>query len=233
VKTMADLAALSAPESRVIQTTAMVLRKASFLGLALVALQLLGCQSARLEPADDAQKVPNKPKAAAVATEAGVLIQAEADSWVTDDRVRDEVTAMKVTLVNKGGGAVSVDYNAFSLVAEDGTVFKPVAPENIEIRGATRSIGLPADTIITRTSDSSVNAPNRTESEKTQIRDRLVEQALDSGELGVGQRSIGFVYFERVPASKTRIIFKGQVLKVASGEVAASAELPFQVRAEH
>jgi hypothetical protein len=192
-----------------------------------------GCATARLEPADDTQKVANKPKAASVTTTDGMLFQAEADSWVADERVRDEVTAMKVTLANHGEAAVNVDYNAFQLVADDGSLYRPVAPENIEIRGASRSIGLPADTIITRTSDSSVNAPNRTESEKSQIRQRLIEQALGSGPLEPGQRVVGFVYFERVPANKTHIVLKSKVLKPESGEPASSAELAFQVRSGH
>ncbi|HSC89420.1 MAG TPA: hypothetical protein VLC09_19190 [Polyangiaceae bacterium] len=193
----------------------------------------LGCASARLEPADATQKVPNKPKAASITTDIGVMFQAEADSWVADERVRDEVTAMKITLANHGEKPVNVDYNAFELVADDGSSFRPVPPESIEIRGATRSIGLPADTIITRSSDSSVNAPNRTESEKQQIRQRLVEQALDTAPLAPGQRVVGFVYFQRVPASKTQITLKGRVLAPESGEPAASAELSFQARAEH
>lgn len=191
---------------------------------------LAGCASARLEPADSSQKVPNKPKAAAVATKTGIVVQAEADTWVGDERVRDEVTAMKVTLVNKGSQVVTVDYNAFELVAADGHVYRPVAPETIEIRGGTRSIGLPADTIITRTSDSSVNAPGRTESEKQQIRQRLIDQALDSGPLQAGQRTIGYVFFERVPASQDRITFKGKVMEGETGNVADEVAMPFQVR---
>ena len=203
-----------------------------FASFAVTSLLSFGCASAHLEPADSSQKVPNKPKAASV-TEGSVLFQAEADSWVADERVRDEVTAMKLTLANHGETPVNVDYNAFELVADDGTLYRPVPPESIEIRGASRSIGLPADTIITRSSDSSVNAPNRTESEKTQIRQRLVEQALDTGVLAPGQRSVGFVYFQRVPASEAHLVLKGRLLKPESGEPAASAELSFQARAEH
>lgn len=207
-----------------------MLRSSFSLAAVALALSAAGCMPARLEPADASQKVPGKPKAAATATETGVLIQAEADSWNADEKIRDEVTAMKVTLVNKGKETVSVDYKAFELRSDDGQVFRPVSPDDIQIRGATRSIGLPADTIITRSSDSAINAPNRTESEKMQIRQRLREQALDSGPLVSGQRSVGFVYFERVPATKDRITFHGRILEANSGKVAATAELPFQVR---
>ena len=202
------------------------------LALAL-ALGLSGCQTARLEPADSAQKVPNRPKAAAQDTEVGIRIQAEADVWVADERVRDEVTAMKVTLTNHGKGPVTVEYNAFSLVGDDGTVFEAVAPSDINIRGATRSIGLAPDSIITRSSDSSVNAPQRTESEKEQIRKRIEEQALEEGELPSGDRRIGYVYFRRVPANQTNVTFHGRVLDPKTGKEVASAELPFRAREHH
>jgi hypothetical protein len=165
-------------------------------------------------------------------TESGIGFQAEASAFAADDRVRDEVTALKITVVNKGEKPVNVDYALFELIADDGGVYKPLEPKSINIRGATRSIGLPADTIITRTSDSAVNAPNRSESEKTQIRQQLAEQALTSGPLNPGERTIGYVYFERVPANRWTVTLKASVLKAESGDVAATTEIPFQVRRE-
>jgi len=201
------------------------------LGAALcVSLTALGCASARLEPAEADQKVANKPKAAATDIAEGVQLQVEADSWMADERVKYQVTAMKVTLINRGTEAVSVDYNAFSLVSDAGKSFRPVAPDDIPIRGAARSIGLPADTIVTRTSDSAVNAPNRTDSEKQEIRERLREQALKSGEVPAGERAVGYVFFERVPAAVQSITFQGVVQNPKTGTPAGKAGLKFRPR---
>lgn len=208
-------------------------RLVPLLGLAALGFfSLAACTGARLQPADEAQKVPNKPNAAAAETKLGVVFQAEASAFSADERVRDEVTALKITVVNKGEALVNVEYAAFELVADDGSKYLPVDPKTINIRGATRTIGLPADTIITRTSDSAVNAPNRSETEKQQVRGQLAEQALASGPLSPGDRTVGYVYFERVPSNKTKITLVAKVLRPESGEVATTAEIPFQVRRE-
>ncbi len=196
----------------------------------LLSASFMGCATARLEPSDPGQKVANKPKAAAVELGSGLKMQVEADTWVADDRVKNEVTAMKVTIVNRGQEAVSVNYNAFRLVSDTGSTYMPVAPEDISIRGATRSIGLPADTIITRSSDSTVNAPDREENDKTAIRKRLKSQALRSGELPAGERSVGYVFFERVPTTVQEISFRGTVQDVKTGKSFQEAQLSFRPR---
>src|SRR5690606_22527204 len=138
--------------------------------------------------------------------------------------------AMKVTVINRGADPVNVDYNAFRLTSDSGKMFSPVAPDDIPIRGANRSIGLPADTIVTRTSDSAINAPNRTTSEKDQIRQRLRDQALRSGEVPAGERTVGYVFFERVPANVKAITFRGTLQDAKSGNPTKPAELKFQPR---
>ncbi len=170
---------------------------------------LTACGSARLEPASPDQKVAGRPNAAAADLESGVRVQVEAGAWMADDRVKDEVTAMKVTVINLGKQAANVDYFSFRLTSDEGKQFRALAPKEVPIRGATRSIGLPADTIVTRSSDSAVNAPNREISEKEQIRKRLEEQALRSGPLPIGERSVGYIFFERVPAAVKEVTFEG------------------------
>ena len=191
---------------------------------------LAGCASAKLEPASAAQKVPNKPNAAAVDVKDGVRLQVEANSWMADDRVKNEVTAMKVTVINRSNSPVSVEYGSFNLVSESGKKFLPVKPEDIPIRGAARGIGLPADTIVTRSSDSAVNAPDREMSEKDQIRIRLQDQALKSGEVPAGERVVGYVYFDRVTATDRTITFQGTVQDAKSGSPSDVAQLKFQPR---
>lgn len=189
-----------------------------------------GCASAKLEPASASQRVPNKPNAAATDVKEGVRLQVEANAWMADDRVKNEVTAMKVTLINRSESPVSVEYGSFSLVSDSGKKYLPVKPEDIPIRGATRSIGLPADTIITRSSDSAVNAPDREISEKDQIRIRLEDQALKSAEVPAGERVVGFIYFERVSASDDTVTFQGTVQDPKSGTPSDVAQLKFQPR---
>lgn len=198
-------------------------------GLVLTSLAL-ACAPARLEPASPDQKVANKPNAAAMEIAKGVKLQVEAGAWMADERVKYQVTAMKVTLINRGMEPINVDYNAFLLLSDSGKSFRPVAPDDIPVRGASRSIGLPADTIVTRTSDSAVNAPNRTESEKDQIRQRLRDQALKSGPVAAGERAVGYVFFERVPSTVTSITFRGSVQDAKSGNPTKPAELEFRPR---
>ena len=204
-----------------------------FCAIGVLTLLLSACATARLTPADEAQRVPNKPRAAAAETKAGVLVQAEADAWNADDRVRDEVTTMKVTVINRGKTPVDVDYNAFLLRSADGSEYRPVAGKDITIRGAARSIGLPADTIITRSSDTAINAPGREQSEKEQLHARLEEESLRSGAIAPGERAIGYIYFERVPNTKKSVTFLGRILTTQSGETAASVEIPFRVKEDY
>lgn len=200
-----------------------------WVGLCL-ALLVSGCASARLEPAPGAGRVPHKPRAGAVERQ-GVQLIAEADAWNAPDNVRDEVTTLKVTVVNRGNHPVAIDYSRFSLVSDDGDVFLPVAPGDITIRGGSRSIGLPADAIVTR-ADSSTglgpNSPYRSAAEKDEIRQQLIEQSLDSGELAPGERTTGYVHFQRVPASKQQITLRS-VLETGSGRT-VTTDIPFQVR---
>jgi hypothetical protein len=198
-------------------------------GLVLTTL-MLACAPARLEPASPDQKVANKPNAAATEITSGVRLQVEAGAWMADERVKYQVTAMKVTLINRGSEPVNVDYNAFLLLSDGGKSFRPVSPDDIPIRGAARSIGLPADTIVTRTSDSAVNAPNRTSSEKDQIRERLKNQALKSGSVAAGERAVGYVFFERVPSNVQSITFRGSVQDAKTGDASRPAELEFRPR---
>ena len=201
--------------------------------MAALALFSFGCATARLAPSNDAQKVPNRPKAAAEETKEGVLIQAEADVWSASERVQEEVTAMKVTIVNRGSSNIKVDYNAFELKSGDGTEYKPVDPDDISIRGASRSIGLPADTIITRSSDSSINSPSRDISEKEQIRMQLKDEALQPVVLPPGERTIGYIYFERVPTTKRSVTFMGHVVSEETGEKLGEVNLPFRVKEDY
>lgn len=200
------------------------------LSLASLTLGSLACAPARLEPASPEQKVANKPNAAATELSNGVRLQVEAGSWMADERVKYEVTAMKVTVINRGTEAIQVEYGAFSLTSNAGKNFRPVDPGEIPIRGANRSIGLPADTIVTRTSDSAVNAPNRDETEKDEIRRRLHEQALKSGSIAAGERAVGYVFFERVPASVESITFHGSVQDAKTGSKSNTAQLEFRPR---
>jgi hypothetical protein len=195
-----------------------------------LAVLVSACASARLEPAPGAARVPHKPRAGAVERE-GVQLIAEADAWNAPDNVRDEVTTLKVTVVNRGAQAVAVDYTRFSLVSPDGDVFLPVAPADITIRGGSRSIGLPADAIVTRADSSTGLGPNslyRSAAEKEEIRQQLIEQSLDSGELAPGERMTGYVYFQRVPASKEQITLRS-VLRTSAGKT-VTTDIPFQVR---
>lgn len=196
----------------------------------LLSAGAFGCAPARLEPASPEQKVANKPNAAAMEVAAGVKLQVEAGSWMADERVKYEVTAMKVTLINRGTEPVNIEYGAFSLQSDVGKSFRPVSPDDIPIRGGARSIGLPADTIVTRTSDSAVNAPNRGESEKEQIRERLRNQALKSGSVPAGERTVGYIFFERVPASVETITFRGTLQDAKTGNATKVAELKFRPR---
>lgn len=202
----------------------------SKLAVAFTFLLATGCASARLEPAEGAQRVPAKPRAATVKVQ-GIQVIAEAESWHPPEKMRDEVTALKVTIVNHGKEALRIKYDAFSLVADDGEAFHTVKPEDITIHGASRSIGLPADAIVSRSGDgSTLSSPHRSQQEKDEIRKTLVDQSLASGDLKPGERTSGFVYFQLVPGNKDQISLKGALESAETGKVIAQADIPFQVR---
>ena len=202
----------------------------SKLAVALAFLFATGCAAARLEPAESAQRVPAKPRAATVKVQ-GIQVIAEAGSWSAPENVRDEVTALKITIVNHGSEPLRVKYDGFSLVADDGEAFTTVRPEEIEIRSGSRSIGLPADAMVSRSGDgSTMNSPYRSQQEKEEIRKTIVEQSLANGELKPGERTTGYVYFQLVPGSKDLINLRSALESATSGKVLAQAEIPFQVR---
>ena len=204
---------------------------APVIAVAILSSTALGaCAAARLEPADPQQKVANKPHAAITELGKGLSLQVEAGSWMADERVKDHVTAMKVTVINRSAKAVQLSYGAFTLESNDGKIYRALAPKDVPIRGATRSIGLPADAIVTRSSDSTVNAPDRELSEKDSIRNRLEEQAIKSGDIPAGERVVGYVFFERVPATVTTITFHGTVQDAKTGAKSKDGVLIFRPR---
>jgi hypothetical protein len=100
--------------------------------LATCTLILSGCATSRLQPASDAQLVPNQPLAAA-SESAGVRLVVQAEAWRgAPERLDRELTPLKVTIENESDRPVRVRYEDFILETGRGLQYTPLPPINIK-----------------------------------------------------------------------------------------------------
>jgi hypothetical protein len=84
------------------------------------------CGHGRLVPASDAQIIPDA-VAAAVAIDAGVRVVASLDDWRgTTKKLPEEVTPIKIRVVNHGARPVSILYERFALEGRRGRRYRVV-----------------------------------------------------------------------------------------------------------
>ncbi len=192
---------------------------------ALVALSCAG--TTRLEPSTHAETVQGRPGAAR-ASVAGIELVAEAGAWNGDAALLGDVTVLKVSVDNRSAEPVLIAYERFSLVSDDGRAFQALDPSSLsrESRGQvsrTRSIGLPPDAHACN-HHGAVARP-RAPDASTDIENSSLQTTV----LGPGERTSGFIFFERVTPDKAIIRLKS-VLQSPIGEPIAETSIPFYVK---
>ena len=206
-----------------------------------------GC-GARLAPAPGAVVLPG-PGAGAVAREDGIQISARAHAWrAMPSSLEMIVTPILVTIENNGTAPLRIRRDDFALVAADGSRYVARGPYEIEgfateqapaalaypqfsfgvgigaHRGGRLGLGPPFgdpfwydDYYYPMT----VTIPLPTAD--------MVQMALPERVLAPGERTEGFLYFDRVKRKAKRVDFTARLVDATSGAHVGTVTIPFVV----
>ncbi|MCY0995186.1 hypothetical protein OV203_49120 [Nannocystis sp. ILAH1] len=207
---------------------------------------LLGC-AGTLVPAPEARRVPGL-RDAAVADEAGVEVIAVANAWRGfPPDLEGAVTPLLVTLTNRGGRALELRYEHFSLVSPGGVYYAALPPFQIH-----DTVYAPVDTAYPAAGfgvapylspwypgwsvwggpfpyrGAYYDSYNPAFQRVALPSGDMVEKALPEGVLSPGGRITGYLYFEHVEDAR-RIEFVARLVDGGTGEEFGAVEVPFVV----
>jgi hypothetical protein len=221
--------------------------------LLLVAAVLTGasCGHGHLAPGEDAQLVPSA-ATAAVAIDAGVRVVASLSDWRgTPMALPDQVTPIKIRVVNHGKRPVSILYEHFSLAGRRSRHYQVVPA--IPLAHATLLAGMGPIQPIFATSNFEVAAryhdiyPSLDVSPSPLPRERQGEASaatlwatrapnrevcrmeLPEGVLGPGGEITGYLYFEDPTRSEKSLMLVADFVAQESGDKVASIKIPLRV----
>lgn len=212
---------------------------------------LLGaCSQPELSPAPAANAVPGLGQGA-VATEAGVRVEARTDAWsARPENLETEVTPILVRITNQSSMPLRLRYNEFHLVGPGGQSFAAIPPFSLEGE-VTRPINRPAFAStgfsvapylggyypgITRFGGAFAPDPIYYGTYGTRFRDlelptdQMLELALAEGVLDPGGEVQGFLYFEEAGELANRVSFRTELVNASTGDQFGTATIPFVVR---
>lgn len=221
-----------------------------------VCLVAQGCANSDLRPAPLAHKAPGED--AAWAREAGVKVVALAmDDWDGPADIREELTPMKVRINNNSGKPLLVAYNRFSLVADDGKVFRALPLYRLE--GSDGSDLTLRDPFVMREPRFAQSgflvapfyAPIYSKMKpfggsiavdrkyyqlyetyyggKPLPTTEMQRNALPEGVLGHGGYLEGYLFFEEVPSSTHRVTFKYSLIDPSGSSSLGEIRIPYLV----
>ncbi|MGH7105212.1 MAG: hypothetical protein ACREFT_01745 [Acetobacteraceae bacterium] len=210
------------------------------------ALGLAGCASRQLVPAPEAQLMPGRSDTA-VAQSEGVRTTVQSQAWSgSPTTLPQQITPLKVTVVNEGTRPVRINYDDFTLTGSSGFTYGALPP--YQITGSAREPvsvprfahsgfyvapfygryypGVPVWASGWRYNryyysrvwtEWPVQLPTR------DMRDK----AIPAGVLQPGGRVSGFLYFPKLPRETTSVTFKQSVIDSGTQKALAEVEVPF------
>lgn len=213
------------------------------------ALALACSRGPELEPAETANTTPRD---AAYTTTQNVVVAAKGDTWPGDAEVREHVTPVMLEIENRGDQPLRVRYSNISLVSADGQKFSALPP--FDVRG---SVEKTVDRLVPRFGYEGVAvAPYlgyvyeglEVEPPSSYMDLQYYDHLYDNWKVEIplptkhmqeialpealvrpqGQLS-GYVYFERVPASKEQVTLTFDLVNADTGETFGTARIPFVV----
>jgi hypothetical protein len=216
---------------------------------AVITLGLADCATRQLVPAPEAQLVPGKHDTAVAETD-GVRVTVQSQAWSgSPASLPQQITPLKVTVVNQSSRPVRINYDDFTLTGSTGFTYSALPP--YEITGTVRE---PVPVRAPRFSYSGfLVAPfyrpfypgvpvwaaspwrydpyfyNRTWAEwpiELPTRD-MREKAIPAGVLQPGGRVSGFLYFPKLPAETTAVTFKQSLVDSSTQKSLAEVAVPF------
>ena len=220
--------------------------------IALVAVSALGlaaCASRQLVPAPGAQLMPGRNDTAAAQSD-GVRTTVQSQAWSgSPTTLPQQITPLKVTVVNEGTRPVRINYDDFTLTGSSGFTYSALPP--YEITGSAREpVSVPRFAYsgfyvapfyrryypgvpvwaspwrYNRYYYSRVWAEWPVQLPTRDMRDK----AIPAGVLQPGGRVSGFLYFPKLPRETTSVTFKQSVIDSGTQEALAEVEVPFMYK---
>jgi hypothetical protein len=217
----------------------------------LVVLLVSACSHGHLVPAKNARLVEGA-HGAAVDVEGGVRVVASLDDWRgVGDELPDELTPIKIRVVNHSARPITILNERFSLRGRKGHVYRAVPA--IPLEHETQLAGLGPLRPFFAASNFSV-APRyhdvypqleawptplaRDESRNTRTSKRwkghppgreLCRMALPEGVLGPEGEITGYLYFEDPTASESTLTLDAELVSAQGPDAVASVEIPLRV----
>jgi hypothetical protein len=214
-------------------------------------LTVASCGHGRLVPGEDAQLVPSAPTAA-VATDAGVRVVASLGTWRgTPMALPDQVTPIKIRVVNHGDRPVSILYEHFSLDGRQGhryrvvpaiplthaTLFAGIGPIQPVYAASNFEVGARYHDIYPSLDVSPSPLPRSTRADDpsaslwaNRAPDREVcRMELPEGVLAPGGEITGYLYFEDPSRSESALMLAADLVSQQSGDTVASIKIPLRV----
>jgi hypothetical protein len=214
-----------------------------------VAASAISCGHGRLVPAPTAQLAA---EAAPVGTDAGVRLVANLDDWRgLADRLPDELTPIKIRIVNRGDEPVSILYQALTLRGHKGRVYHavPAIPLDharlLERTGPIRPVFAASSfDVAARYRDAYPDLRvwprhlKRDDSYYERAYERwsghppgreLCRMALPEGVLEPGGEITGYVYFENPTSSESALALTAHLASGRDDRPVASIKIPLRV----
>jgi hypothetical protein len=223
---------------------------------AALALAGAGCGHPRLVPADAAHLIPGAPEAA-VAVAGGVsLVASLSDAATLANDLPDDVTPIKIRVVNHGSLPVSILYERFTLRGRDGRRYRvvpaiplehasllagmgPIRPlfatSNFEVASRYHDIypqldAWPTPLARTQAADASMDDDARARWSGRAPSRELCRMELPEGVLGPEGELTGYLYFENPTHAERALTLDAELVSGRDGGAVASLEIPLQVR---
>lgn len=224
------------------------------LGGGLAACSVSG--HADLEPADSAESVAGMEDAARKSVN-GVSVLTQAEAWPGETPIKNEVTPVRVRIENAGNIPIDVRYRDLTLLGEDGVRYNALPPYRIE--GSVtepeidRSYGpimnpgftysgfelapyySPVYPNMAVYTDPFVYDPYfygnayRYWDETELPTFEMLEYAMPEGVVHSGGNIEGWVYFEKVPEGKDRVVLRTDLVNSRTGQEFAEVRIPWRV----
>lgn len=213
----------------------------------VMAVCMAGCASRQLVPGPEAQLMPGRHDTA-IAESAGVRTTVQSQAWSgSPARLRQQITPLKVTVVNNGSRPVRINYDDFTLTGSSGFTYSALPP--YKITGSIREPVMAPRFSYSRFYVAPFYRPfypgvpvwgasawrynpdyyNRAWTEwPVQLPTRdMREQAIPAGVLQPGGRVSGFLYFPELPGETTTVTFKQSLVDSSTQKTIAEVEVPF------
>jgi hypothetical protein len=207
-----------------------LIARARRLALAAVLVVTAGCNYARLEPAETAQRVAPS-STTVVGEQAGVVVKADPRAWHGSESLVRTATPLALSITNETGRTLYTSRQDIALVGGDRTL-PALPPETVKVKPLRTTVGTPPTDADWETEVMPTPQGDHGYSQDAALmREEIRESALPAGPVPVpdGESLSGFVYFDRLPRHVPRVDLEVAVRDRPGGQRVAVVRIPFRV----